>query len=52
MTFLKLWSGTLRSFERKLKTGLRSVLRLEVRILGHIPKILGRSFWWMPLDSR
>lgn len=24
----------------------------EVRILGHIPKILAKSFWWMPLDWR
>jgi hypothetical protein len=35
-----------------MKTGLRSVLMLEVRILGHMPKILGKSFWRMPLDSR
>lgn len=43
---------SLRSSERKMKTGLRSLLMLEVRMLGHMPKILGRSFWWMPLDWR
>ena len=37
---------------RKLKTGIRSVLMLEVRIWGHMPRILGMSFWWMPLDWR
>ena len=35
-----------------MKTGIRSVLRLEVRILGHMPKILGKSVCWMPLDWR
>ena len=52
MTLLKFLSGTLRSCERKLKTGIRSALMLEVRSFGHMPKILPKSFWWMPLDWR
>jgi len=36
----------------KSKTGVRSVLMSEVRILGHMPKILGRSFSRMPLEKR
>lgn len=24
----------------------------EVRILGHMPRILAKSFWWMPFDWR
>lgn len=52
ITFLKSWSGTLRSEERKVKTGIRSDLMSEVRMLGHIPMILPRSFWWIPLDCK
>ena len=37
---------------RKSKTGMRSVVRSEERILGHMPKILGMSFWRMPLVLR
>lgn len=36
----------------KSKTGVRSVLMSAVRILGHMPKILGRSFSRMPLEKR
>lgn len=35
-----------------MKTGMRSDLMSEVRILGHIPMILPKSFWWMPLDCK
>lgn len=31
---------------------MRSDLISEVRICGHMPKILPMSFWWMPLDWR
>lgn len=48
MTLLKFRSGTFKSWERKSKTGLSSDLMSEVRILGHMPMSLGRSFWWMP----
>lgn len=46
------WSGTWRSSERKEKTGIRSAATSEVSMVGHMPKILGRSEWWMPLERR